>query len=66
MKVVLDESGHGMKVVLDEIFTFGMKVVLDELVFYRPPASCVIAALENAHSFGLMLSHECCDEARAS
>ena len=31
----LDESGHGMKVVLDEIFTFGMKVVLDELVFYR-------------------------------
>ena len=24
-----------MKVVLDEIYTFGMKVVLDELVFYR-------------------------------
>ena len=24
-----------MKVVLDEMFTFGMKVVLDELVFYR-------------------------------
>ena len=24
-----------MKVVLDEIFTFGMKMVLDELVFYQ-------------------------------
>ena len=24
-----------MKVVLDEIYTFGMKVVLDELVFYH-------------------------------
>ena len=42
MKVVLDESGFGMKVVfigmkvvLDEIYTFGMKVVLDEVVFYR-------------------------------
>ena len=34
MRVVLDESGIGMKVVSDEIFTFGMKVVLDELVFY--------------------------------
>ena len=33
--MVLDESGIGMKVVLDEIFTFGMKVLLDELVFYR-------------------------------
>ena len=32
MKV--DESGIGVKVVLDEIFTFGMKVVLDELVVY--------------------------------
>ena len=35
MKLVWDESGIGMKVVLDEIYTFGMKVVLDELVFYR-------------------------------
>ena len=25
MKVVLDESGFGMNVVLDEIYTFGMK-----------------------------------------
>ena len=32
-----DESGIGMKVVLDEIYTFGMKVVLDELVFYHTP-----------------------------
>ena len=31
----MDESGIGMKVVVDEIFTFGMKVVLVELVFYR-------------------------------
>ena len=28
---VLDESGFWMKVVLDEIFTFGKKVVLDEI-----------------------------------
>ena len=36
MKVVLDEIyTFGMKVVLDEIYTFGMKVVLDEIVFYH-------------------------------
>ena len=35
MKLVWDESGIGMKVVLDEIYTFGMKVILDELVLYR-------------------------------
>ena len=34
MKLVWDESGFGMKVVSDEIYTFGMKVVLDELAFY--------------------------------
>ena len=39
MKLVLDESGIGTKVVLDKIFTFGMKVVLDELVFYRQDSS---------------------------
>ena len=38
MKLVWDESGFGMKVVLDEIYTFGMKV--DELVFYRPFGPC--------------------------
>ena len=35
MIVVLDESCIGMKMVLDEIFTFGMQVVLDELAFYQ-------------------------------
>ena len=40
-ELVLDETGIGMKVVLDEIYTFGMKVVLDELVFCRHGADDV-------------------------
>ena len=45
-----------MKVVLDEIYTFGMKVVLDELVFYRASMSMMrsikasIPRLENSLS----------------
>ena len=40
MKLVLDKTGIGMKVVLDEIVTIGMKVVLDEIVVYQNSSGC--------------------------
>ena len=54
MKVVLDESGIGMKVVLDEIFTFGMKVVLDDLVFYRYSTSVLELLQSEPRIFGIL------------